>query len=108
MGILEDIDLSSRDSRDKMVFFFYDKNADGFLNEKQCFEALQAAGALVVETEFRKLCESELASEGWRLSVHLTSDFNINVLLFVHVHCIHHLSARSVWFIFTIKRKTVF
>ena len=68
MGILEDIDLSSRDSRDKMVFFFYDKNADGFLNEKQCFEALQAAGALVVETEFRKLCESELASEGWRLS----------------------------------------
>ena len=60
MGILEDVDLSSRDARDKMVFFFYDKNADGYLNEKQCFEALQSAGALVVESEFRKLCDSKL------------------------------------------------
>ena len=62
MGILDDVDLSKREARDKMVFFYYDKKGHGHLNAGQCFDALQAAGALVTQTEFYKLCDSEFCS----------------------------------------------
>jgi Ca2+-binding EF-hand superfamily protein len=61
--LLESTSFDQREDRDKMVFFYHDKDGDGLLLRGELLPALQASGALISKTELdRMLGESKFKS----------------------------------------------
>ncbi|CAD7933948.1 unnamed protein product [Amoebophrya sp. A25] len=63
MPLFPYVEFPSRAARDKLVFMYYDKTGKGVIGPREAAAALQAAGALITNSELQRLIDAGVVPE---------------------------------------------